>query len=488
MNKMQKLNSLFLILLFLTAFTACEDENFFRSPEAVLDFSVDTVMFDTLFTSVGSITKNFKIYNPYNRPLQISSIRLANGGLSDFRLNVNGLPFSEENNFEAIDIELASRDSLYIFVEVTVDPNNSNNPILAKDSVVFETNSNLQDVKLMAWGQDFHLIEGKTLGTETWNSDKPYLVYGNAMVDSLETLTINPGVKIYFHNKAALSVKGTIKVQGTIGEPVLFQSDRLENFYSDVPDQWLGVFLRSGSEGNEFRNVTIKNGNVGIQVGDLENEGKSEVQLENVRIENMGYAGILSIASTIIGENVIIGNCGKYSVALIAGGNYQFTHTTIANYWGGFTALTPRRTPALLISNVMYGDSIIRDLEKATFENSIIYGNSFNEIEFVKHPDAEFNYYFDHCLVRVNNSFDVGDAVHYRQVLKNINPQFVDPYDEYIYELDSLSPMRDTVALRSVSEKIPFDLKGKSRLDDGGPDLGALEWIPSVVEDESEGE
>jgi len=488
MHQMKKLKSLSLILLFFAAFTACEEENFFRSSEAALEFSVDTVMFDTVFTSVGSITKNFKIYNPYNRPLQISNIRLASGGLSNFRLNVNGLPFSGENNFETNNVELASRDSLYIFVEVTVDPNNSNNPILEKDSVVFETNGNIQDVKLMAWGQDFHLIDGKLIGTETWDPDKPYLVYGTAVVDSGETLTINPGVKVYFHNKAAIVVKGTVKVQGTIDEPVLFQPDRLENLYSEVPDQWLGIFLRSESKGNEFRNAILKNGNVGIQVGDLENKGKSEVQLENVRIENMGYAGIMSIASTIMGENVIVGNCGKYSIALVAGGNYQFTHTTIANYWGGLTALTPRRTPALFISNVIYGDSIIRDLEKATFENSIIYGNSFNEIEFGIHEGAAFNYFFDHCLVRVNNSFEVENPDHYRQVLKNINPQFVDPYDDYIYELDSLSPVRDTVALRSISKKVPFDLKGESRLEDAGPDLGALEWIPSEVKDESEEE
>jgi len=41
-----------------------------------LTFSTDTLVFDTVFTTVGSTTKSFKIYNPDERSLKIEEIEL----------------------------------------------------------------------------------------------------------------------------------------------------------------------------------------------------------------------------------------------------------------------------------------------------------------------------------------------------------------------------------------------------------------------------
>ena len=59
---------------------------------AQLTFSNDTILFDTVFTTVGTVTKNFKIINPHNQPINISSIDLASGTSSDYRINVDGIP------------------------------------------------------------------------------------------------------------------------------------------------------------------------------------------------------------------------------------------------------------------------------------------------------------------------------------------------------------------------------------------------------------
>ena len=45
-----------------------------------LTFSTDTVLFDTIFTTLGSTTKRFKVYNPANLPINIEEIELMGGG------------------------------------------------------------------------------------------------------------------------------------------------------------------------------------------------------------------------------------------------------------------------------------------------------------------------------------------------------------------------------------------------------------------------
>ena len=227
-----------ILVLSLGYLFSCEDEKYLTSSDVKLQFSVDTVMFDTVFTSVGSITQHLKIYNPYSQKVLISSIKLASGDASNFRLNVNGVPANEVNN-----VEIAPLDSMYIFVEVTVDPNGQSLPLIVKDSIEFVTNSNRQDVDLMAWGQNFKLIRKELIGTTTWTNEKPYLVYNYAFVDSNATLTIEPGTKVFFHKEAGLYVKGKVIARGTVDNPILFHADRLEDEYKDVPDQWSGVVL-----------------------------------------------------------------------------------------------------------------------------------------------------------------------------------------------------------------------------------------------------
>jgi len=457
-----------------------------NSPDAQIQFSNDTITFDTIFTTIGSTTQHLRVYNPYDENILISRIRVAGGDFSNFRLNVNG-----ESTNEAYEIEVPARDSIFIFVEVTIDPTGQNLPMVVQDSIEFTTNSNIQNIKLVAYGQDFKLIKGETIETTTWTSDKPYLVYDYAFVDSLSTLTIEPGTRIHFHKGAGMYVKGTVKAEGTFQEPIRFLSDRLEDNYKNIPDQWNGIILFSGSHDNVFNYTNIKNANIGLQVGTIEEEGFASLQLSNARIENMAYAGLFALKSKITGYNNVIANCGFYAAALLVGGEYEFYHTTIANFWGNYSSRS-RSTSSLVLSNVLVvqqadGSKVTHtgDLQKAFFGNSIIYGNNAKEIELGNNMENVFNYEFDHCIIQVPDTFNISNNDNFKSVWKGANykPNFVDPFEEYDYSLDTLSAAKD-IGKEEYAEKFPLDIMNKDRTGEDGPDLGAFERIEKKKDEE----
>lgn len=472
------LHILAVVAIFFSLFS-CEDDGYMNASDAELFFSTDSITFDTIFTTIGSTTQYFTVSNPYDESLLISRVRLAGGEASSFRFNING-----ELGDETFDVEIPARDSIFIFVEVTIDPNGQNLPMVVQDSIEFTTNANIQDVKLIAYGQDFKLIKGERLETTTWTSEKPYLVYDYAYVDSTSVLTVEAGTKIFFHKGAGLYVKGRIEANGTFDEPISFTSDRLEDSYQNIPDQWNGIILFSGSHGNVFNFTNIKNANIGLQVGNIENEGYATTTLQNSRIENMGWGGLLAFKSKVYGNNNVIANCGLYAVALLVGGEYEFYHTTIANYWGNYSSKS-RSTASLVISNTLAAPdengSIVTytgDLEKATFGNSIIYGNVSKELELGDNKENLFNYLFDHCIIQVPDTFDTSNSEHYINVFTGIdyNPLFIDPYETFNYELDSLSPAKN-IGKIEYGEMFPLDILNINRNDDMGPDLGAFEQI-----------
>lgn len=473
------------VVAIIFALFSCEDDGYMTSPDAQLLFSADTITFDTVFTTIGSTTQYFTVHNPYEESVLISRIRLAGGDLSSFRLNING-----EIGNEMYEIEVPPKDSIYVFVEVTIDPNGQNLPMVVIDSIELTTNTNIQDIKLIAYGQDFKLIKGERLETTTWTAEKPYLIYDYAYVDSTSVLTIEAGTKIFFHKGAGLYVKGTVVADGTFQEPITFLPDRLEDAYKNIPDQWNGIVLYSGSHDNILNFCSIKNANIGLQVGTIEDDGFASVRLTNSRIENMAYAGLFALKSKVYAYNDLITNCGFYTVALLVGGEYEFYHSTIANYWGNYSNAA-RSTSALTISNVLIvpgGDgsktTFNGDLEKATFGNSIIYGNIMNEIELGNNNENTFNYMFDHCIIQVPDTLNTSDKDHYVNVWKGVeyDPLFIDPYEDYNYELDTLSPAKD-IGKFEIAKQFPLDILFKDRTSDDGADLGAFERIENKNEE-----
>lgn len=466
----------FKILFIVTAITGawgCERDYQFRGGSEGLSFSSDTIMFDTIFTSIGSTTQHFRVYNPYSSDLTIDAITLAGGDNSNFRLNINGFP---ENALT--EMPVSAGDSLFIFVELTIDPNGSNTPFVVTDSILFYTRERVQSVKLIAYGQDVVLLRKEWLKTQHFTNEKPYLIYDYVVVDSTQTLTIEAGARLHFNKNASLIVLGTLEVEGTKDEPVTFTGSRLEEWYADKPGQWGFIHLMPGSSNHVINFANIKNGTMGIVVDSVGIDDSQPLLLSNTRIEHIAKQGLLAQTSSIVANNCLFGDCGSASVALTVGGNYQFYHSTIANYFNW----TYRSTPALLLSNY-YTDSNgnVRtiDLESALFSNTIIYGRLDNEIELdFQRPKGDdldiINYRFDHSLIKSSaSSSSLANTQYYNNVIINKDPKFIAPLD-FDFQLDTLSVAKDAGDLE-VGRNFPKDILGNYRTDDDGPDIGAFE-------------
>jgi hypothetical protein len=467
---------------------SCKDESFITEADAKLSFSSDTITFDTIFTSIGSTTKQLRIYNPYKQSVRISHIYLGQGTSSYFRLNIDG-----DVTDNASDIEIPSKDSLFIFIEITIDPFGVNNPLVINDSIVFVTNGNVQDVNLVAYGQDVHLIDGELIESQTWVADKPYLIYNSMGVDSAHTLTIEAGAKLYFHERSQLIVLGSLIVNGTKENPVTFRGDRMDEVLPDlpydmIPDQWGGIVIYPYSKGNMLNYCLIRNAEIGIFLpGVLGHDYRSELFIKNSIIENNSYAGIYAFNSKLTAMNCVIVNCGVYTFAGITGGEYNLYHCTVSNHF----RFSGSPEPAVVLTNfVYYDDSLItHDLQNTKFINCIIDGQSPYQLQLVSKPENNFSYLFENCLIEVSkDSVDADNTELFKEIIFEEDPKFKkipsqsEPLpDRYIFDfsLDTLSPAKDkgTVEIINLFPELEFDIRGQSRLMDSGPDLGAYERI-----------
>jgi hypothetical protein len=447
----------------------CKKTQLLTDNSAKLEFSADTVLFDTVFTTIGSTTKYFKIYNNNSGKLIVSDIWLAGGTQSQFRINVDGdagVSFSE--------LEIEANDSLFIFVEVTVDPNNSNNPLVVEDSIMFLTNGSAQRVLLNAWGQDayFHVKEVIT-ADETWNNDKPHVIYNYCAVDSAITLTIPAGTKVHGHNSATLLVyKGSLLVNGSVGNPVEFSQDRTADYLlypaDSVAGQWRGIyFIEPLTSSIDF--AEIKNAVIGIQIDTVGNG--TTVNLNSVKIDNSLFAGILTQGANVTAVNCLFGNSAQYSAVISIGGSVNFDHCTFGNYWNG-----TRNSGLFVFSDYYESGSTIqhRPFTTANFTNSIIYGNNDNEFVLDTLPRNSawsitgsapvFN--FANCLIKTDTT--IADANFFSSCITNSDPLFVNP-SGWDYHVPSNSPAVGQ-AFGSTSGN---DLDGNGRF---GNTIGCYEY------------
>jgi len=480
-------NKVIILLSFIVFFLlmSCrKEEAISDNPSLMLSFSADSVIFDTVFTSIGSATKKLMIYNTSKNKIKISNLSLGQGDQSAYRINVDGESGSIFN-----DIELSGGDSLYLFVRVTIDPQNNNNPYVVEDDIHFLTNGNEQNIKLVAWGQDANYILADTyidglppfkiiadsLETVHWSAEKPWVIYGYAVINSYGKLIIDEGARIYFHESSGLwaYIDGVLNVLGTIENPVTFKGDRLEQDYADVPGQWDRIWLMEGRQGHNhiIENAIISNGFIGIQAESFLRITENEVKLKNVTIENMTGIGVFSRVFNISATNTVVANCGGYNLAFTGGGSYSFTQSTVAAYWSH----SVRNTPAIFINNYLIDtlDQPIPIPIYFSFDNSILYGFNENEFETDLDGGADSSYFFNSSILRT--SLDVSNTEIYTNILKNEDPLFVS-YENNDYQIDSLSPAVGR-ANEAIAATVPTDILGNSRLP--YPDIGAYQFIPN---------
>jgi hypothetical protein len=493
------MKKLFLPLLLITILFACKKDVLESNQSATLHFSNDTIIFDTAFHSIGTPTKTLTIYNRNNfTVLTDISLNLINGG--SFRMNVDGVAGNNHNG-----IEIPAKDSIFIFLEVTPNLNNSSNDFLLTSNIEFTTGTKKQDVKLVSPGRNanFHLPHDNIFPTddgevnygyysikddEIWTNDLPHVVYGYVVIEPNATLTIKEGTQIYFHNNSGMFVgnplligengvpptnNGTLIIDGSLGNEVIIRGDRLDSWYENTPGQWNGIHFVQGSVENEIDYAIISNGTTAIRVDSfVENQ---TVTINNTIIKNMSSIGILGQGANISAANTIVSKCGQYAVACNIGGTYNFTHCTFANYWD----YNHRNTPSILLNNYYEGaDGNIydRDLLAANFTNCIIDGSLSTEVSFQEQA-GEFNYTFDHCLIKLDPTIDTDNA-HYENVIINQSPKFKDN-TESDFHLTEDSPAIDAgssdVFDNDFNNILKTDLDGLDR-NLNNPDLGAYEF------------
>ena len=422
----------------------------------------DSVSFDTVFTSTGSITQQFKIINANNQSINIGSITLAGGLSSPFKLNIDGI-----SGIDATNIHVSAKDSIYVFVTVSINPTASQLPFIVQDSIQIIYNGNKKYVKLNAYGQNAHYMHNRHISqSETWNNDLPYVIRGSLIIDSSASLTINQGCKIYVHADAPFIINGSLIINGNKYDSthVLFTGDRLDEPYKNYPASYPGLFFSSSSKANNINYTDIRNAYQGIVCSDL-NAGN--LSMNQVVIDNAYDAGILCLNSNISATNTLISNCGK-NIILANGGNYNFLHCTSVSYSDQFLQ---HKFPVLYISDENGQGTI--NIFNATFKNCIFWGEDNglvdNEVVIERKGNASFNCNFDHNLWRIKKPLQnssITSAINQNPLFDsvNINMRY------FNFRLKSLSPAIDA----GTDAGILIDLEGNKR-PVGFPDLGCYE-------------
>jgi len=462
------LRAIFILFISYLFFSSCERIS--SHTDSKLLFSEDTIYFDTVFSSIGSVTKELRIINPGKQDLTVDHIYLSGGNFSQFRLNIDGEPVYEKFN-----VRIESGDSIFIFVDVFVNPGNSNSPIEVDDSIIFSIGEKIQKVPLLAWGQDIHLIKSKTIKSETWQKGKPYVIYDKVLVDTLETLTIEEGARIFFHRNASLVIAGSIVVKGSVESPVLFAGDRLEKMFEDIPGQWKGILILNSAKANNVSHSIIRNAIYGIQLGEAVFSTEVPVlKLFSSEISHSTISGLSAINGNVEAANCIFMHCGNYCIYLEAGGEYNFTNCTLFNRW----EYGLRLYPALLATEKPEKPEVRVSQLHVSFNNSVIYGDNQSELNIIPlNKIFTGNYYFDHCLLKYDTiGASFWDEDEFPGVLINKNPLFINPAT-WDLRPDTLSPLINHGS-PEFSAMYPIDIRGVSRTLYGNPDIGAFERLP----------
>ncbi|MDC0231347.1 hypothetical protein OAK19_05225, partial [Aureispira] len=450
--------------IFLLHITACQKDQFITTTGAGLEFSMDTLTFDTVFTNLGNATRRFKVYNRHNQIIMLKNVYLGGGEQSDYKINIDGFTGSSSSN-----IEIPAGDSIYLFASVYINPNDGD--AIRLDSIMFETDGGgTQKVILHAYGWNANYIgmvgylTRFTDTTITLNNSKPYIFMGVIAIDSNSCIIIPGGTEIYMFggptskpgDRAMLYIghESCIRsnVGGDLNNPVEFKTHRLEEDYQLITFHHNGIYLSKTSKDNLIHGTIIRNAVDGIFVDSFSTNGSYKLELHNSKIFNVDRSGVLGRGAHIKMTNTVIANSNQFNFIGIRGGEYNFRHCTFANV---ATGLVSRSEP--IISYRDYETQIINGQETRItddgsiyFTNCIIYGNKREEIEILTYnnPPVNFDYTFTNCLMKVDTF-----SQNMVNCITNQDPLFIDE-DEYNYKIDSTASPANNAGI-SGSVQVP---------------------------------
>ena len=519
----------FVIFGVLIALSSCRNDFEFEPSTGGLEFSKDTVYLDTVFTNIGSSTYRLKVYNRSDKDIQIPKVQLAKGTTSKYRIMVDGMTGDTGAQGKIFsNVELLAKDSLFIFIEVTADVASANpTDFLYTDQIQFiHSNGEVQKVELVTLIQDAYFIypnrtqnpdqtytyENINLGIDDsnqsvtivgsklihndpvngdefiWNNNKPYVVYGYALVPDNEELVVEAGARINFHANSGLIIakNGKLTIDGQaptngniedLSKEVIFEGDRLEPSFSDIPGQWGAVINFSTRTDNSINHLTLKNATVGILSNNLallNDNSVTKLTIKNSQIYNCSNIGILARKAQILGDNLVINYCGEASLACTYGGDYNFNFCTFNNNWSSSNQV------AVVLNDYFETETayIINSLS-ANFTNSMIYGTNNIEI-FLDKKGSSFNTSFSHCLVKFNDAnsslvsntlYDIFRENNTFNNKRNLDPKFKNVSKNQFKLLSGSA----AIGIGVFNSLVPKDILGNNR-PATNPTLGAYEF------------
>lgn len=398
---------IFYALFFCLAWVACQDDDSFTTATGLkLDFSVDTLKLDTVFSQTPSSTYSFWVYNRNADGIRLQSVRLSRGNQSGYRVNVDGIYLDNANGSQTNQVEIRQKDSVLVFVELTAPVTQQTNPVLVEDHLLFTLESGVeQRVCLSAWTWDAKKLYAPVITKDTIiDSRVPIIIYGDMKVNEGATLTLR-NTSLYFHDQSGMEVYGTLKAEGC-----LMRGDRMDHMFSYLPydrisGQWRGICLYPSSTGNTLTDTEIRNPQNGIICDSAAIDSTVyRLQMQNCVVHNCKGAGVSARHANIWMESCQLTNTLDYCLSIV-GGRVEIHHCTI----GQFYPFSGDRGAALSLTN-RYSP-----LDYFRCEGSIVTGYQENVLSLLLDDDKPQDYQFANCLLRTTDRTD--DTLHFQQIL-----------------------------------------------------------------------
>ncbi len=458
------------ILLFtlVAIITACEESDKFSSDSSLkLEFSADTLRFDTVFTTIPSPMQRVKVYNRNNNSISFESIELVNASTSGFRINVDG---QSGTKFE--DVDLLRKDSIYIMVDAKLNETKGTN-ILVEDAISLKWNGNTEYIRLGAYGVNVEVWDNKLISTNTrLSAEKGYYIKNSLTINEGVTLEVEAGATFYLDKQASITINGTIVAKGTPQKPITFRTHRFDMLernilYDNASGQWQGITVGANSFDNIFENVRIRGSYQGLNF--LPSTPKQQkATLINTIVHNTAEFGIKAVNAKIDAVNCQVSN-SRGSLLNLIGGDYSFLHCTIANYYRWHA----RNNSSVLLNEEDKG--VKYKFEKCDFKNSIIVGSMQTELGIYVNEAAPFS--FNNCLIQ---ALYPSEDVRFKKTIWNTDSPFLfknlNENQRYIYSFELIEGSAAiNTANAEFAKYAPLDLRGVSRTTNK-PDIGAYEW------------
>ena len=444
---------LFLFTSLCMLLIACDDDDTFNTnPDFRLAFSVDTLSFDTLFTGFGSTTKRLKVYNQSGKKVRVDRIFL-NDLNSPYRMNVNGV---ESNG--VVDVEIAGKDSLYIFLEVELQDQDEDAPRLLEDQINFEFNGSHQKLVVETYAQDVYPIDSDLLQTTVWTGNRPYVLTKSVATGTGVKLSLEEGARVYFKKNAGLQINGDFEVNGSFEKPVYFGSTRLEELYENVPGQWDGIYISSHSQNVDLRHFVLEDGKNGLIV-EQEAYQNQKVHVEYAQVKNFTEKGISISNRDFKAHDLLVANCGMECIELNGQGDFELVHATLYNRWH----FSPRMLP--ILSKKGEGNQSLK------LQNTIVWGSKMNELILNDSNGVTI----EHSLLSLGGVLQDQYASVTTNCIFNENPLFIDE-EEFDLRLKAESPAINKGKIE-LANTYAVDMDGRQRNLDDAPDMGGFEFL-----------